>query len=184
MQGTQLAQSSHKHTLCVGECPQYPSNGLHNCSDVLQLIPTYHHEPHFIARPTSKKIKCSPIRLIPHPKQICALPLLLRCCCGVQTPCPRRAAEVQLFPLFSCYFFLPPFSCQLNLAFAFFLRYKMCTSRIQRPEQRNTVTYILFNYVKRCITKSASKHLTNYTTRLQYIFLFFLFFCCVQIHSL
>lgn len=103
---------SHKHTLCVGECPQYPSNGLHNCSDVLQLIPAYHHEPHFIARPTSKKIKHSPIRLIPHPEQICMPPLLLRYCCGFQTPSPRRAAEVHVFP--RCFLAVFPFPLFLS----------------------------------------------------------------------
>ena len=56
---------THTRPHCVGECPLYPSNGLHNWNDVLELFPAYHHEPHFIARATSKKIKCSLIRLIP-----------------------------------------------------------------------------------------------------------------------
>lgn len=153
MQCTRLAYSLHKHTLCVGECPQYPSNGLHNCSDVLQLIRAYHHEPHFIARPTSKKIKCSLIRLIPYPEQICVLPLLLRYCCGFQTPFRRRAAEVHIFLLCFLAFFSSPFSCQLNLAFAFILRHKMCASRQQRTEQ---------SYVNRCITKRTSNNLTKH----------------------
>lgn len=139
MQCTWLAQSIHKHTLCVGECPQYPSNGLHNCSDVLQLIPAYHHEPHFIAGHTSKKIKCSLIRLIPHPEQICVLPLLLRYCCVFQTPCPRRSIWRPYISSVFSYF--SPFLFGSGLAFDFFLHHKMCPSGQQKLEQCNTVIH-------------------------------------------
>lgn len=62
---------THTHAQSEGEWPLYPSNGLHNCNDVLQLSAAYHHEPHFIAGATSKKIKCS---LIPFDTPLhCAL---------------------------------------------------------------------------------------------------------------
>lgn len=149
---------------------------------MLQLIPTYHHEPHFIARPTSKKIKCSSIRLIPHPKQICALPLLLRCCVVFKHLASEEQLKSSYFLCVFLLFFPSPVFLLAHLSFCFLsVLQNVHFQKTETRAEKYCVTYILFNYVKRCITKSASKHLTNYTTRLQYIFfIFFLFLLCAN----
>lgn len=90
--------------------------------------------------------------------------------------------------VFSCYFFPSPIFLLAQLSFCFLsVLQNVHFQKTETRAEKYCVTYTLFNYVKRCITKSASKHLTNiqYTTRLQYIFFFsFSFFCCVQTHSL
>lgn len=144
------------------------------CFSSSPLITTSHT---LLPGPPQRKLNAAPSVWYPTPSKF----VHFHCCWDAVVVFKHLASEEQLkSSYFLCVFLLffssPVFLlAQLSFCFLSVLQ-NVHFQKTETRAEKYCVTYILFNYVKICITKGASKHLTNYTTRLQYIFFFFFFF--------